>query len=58
MKKQIAKLSALALGVAAAVGSSHIGAQVLPENQTTSPWYTDAQTRITEKLARTQLTFS
>ncbi|BDX07906.1 alkaline phosphatase [Planctobacterium marinum] len=43
----IAPVSALALAVSAA---TH--AQVLPEVQSSSAWYTDGQTQITSKLAR------
>ena len=40
------KLSALAL-----VASSGLQAAVLPEHQTDNAWYSDAQSKLTEKLA-------
>lgn len=40
----------VAYGAIALAVSSGLHASVLPENQTDSPWFTDAQTQLTEKL--------
>ena len=47
--KGLLTLSALALAI-----SANVQSQVMPAYQTTSTWYTGAQTNITNKLARTQ----
>jgi len=47
--KGFATLGALAFAV-----SANIQAQVMPASQTSNAWFTDAQAKITEKLARTQ----
>ena len=49
-KSRLAICSALVLAAAGA------NAQVMPTDQTTNSWYTEAQTAISNKLARTQAT--
>ena len=54
MKKTCLLSAAIAVAVTANTYSPEIFAGALSESQTSNSWYTDSQSKLTEKLARTQ----
>jgi alkaline phosphatase len=54
MKKTCLLSAAIAVAVTANIYSTETFAGALPDSQTSNSWYVDSQTKLTEKLARTQ----